>query len=77
VPNRRAGALPQPPASRAGSPTPIGWAFPGIEAVALRLDQQEPAAWTLIAVAMALGTTWFVAAFIGWTPSCAKQPQGR
>jgi hypothetical protein len=40
-----------------------------------RLDQQELAGWTLIAAALALGTTWFIAAFIGWTPSCAKQPQ--
>jgi hypothetical protein len=42
-----------------------------------RLDQQELAGWTLIAVAVALGTTWFVAAFVGWTPSCAKQSPGR
>jgi cytochrome c oxidase assembly factor CtaG len=42
-----------------------------------RLDQQELAGWTLIAVAAALGITWFVAAFIGWTPSCAKQPLRR
>lgn len=39
-----------------------------------RLDQQELAGWTLIAVAVALGITWFVAAFIGWTPSCGKRP---
>lgn len=39
-----------------------------------RLDQQELAGWTLIAVAVALGITWFIAAFIGWTPSCTKQP---
>lgn len=38
-----------------------------------RLDQQELAGWTLIAVAVALGMAWFVAAFVGWTPSCAKQ----
>lgn len=42
-----------------------------------RLDQQELAGWTLIAIALALGTTWFVAAFIGWTPSCVKQPPSR
>jgi hypothetical protein len=42
-----------------------------------RLDQQDLAGWTLIAVALALGTTWFVAAFIGWTPSCAKRPPSR
>jgi hypothetical protein len=42
-----------------------------------RLDQQELAGWTLIAVALALGTTWFVAAFIGWTPSCAKKCPSR
>lgn len=39
-----------------------------------RLDQQEFAGWTLIAVAVALGMTWSFAAFVGWTPSCAKQP---
>lgn len=42
-----------------------------------RIDQQEFAGWTLIAVAVALGITWFIAAFIGWTPSCAKQPSRR
>lgn len=42
-----------------------------------RFDQQELAGCTLIAVALALGTTWFVAAFVGWTPSCAKQPPSR
>jgi hypothetical protein len=42
-----------------------------------RLDQQELAGWTLIAVAVALGLTWFIAAFIGWTPSCTTQPSGR
>ena len=40
-----------------------------------RLDQQQLAGWTLIAIAVALGITWFIAAFIGWTPSCAKHPQ--
>lgn len=39
-----------------------------------RLDQQELAGWTLIAIAVALGMTWFIAAFIGWTPSCAISP---
>jgi hypothetical protein len=39
-----------------------------------RLDQQEFAGWTLIAVAVALGMTWSFAAFVGWTPGCAKQP---
>jgi hypothetical protein len=38
-----------------------------------RLDQQELAGWTLIVIALALGMTWFVAAFVGWTPSCATQ----
>lgn len=33
-----------------------------------RLDQQNLAGWTLIAVAVALGLTWFVAAFVGWLP---------
>jgi hypothetical protein len=42
-----------------------------------RLDQQELAGWTLIAVAVALGMTWFFAAFVGWTPSCAKPPPSR
>ncbi len=42
-----------------------------------RLDQQELAGWTLIAVAVALGMTWFFAAFVGWTPSCAKQSPRR
>jgi hypothetical protein len=37
-----------------------------------RLDQQELAGWTLIAVAVALGVTWFIAAFIGWTPSATR-----
>ena len=39
-----------------------------------RMDQQELAGWSLIAVAVALGMTWSFAAFVGWTPSCAKQP---
>jgi hypothetical protein len=42
-----------------------------------RLDQQELAGWTLIAVAVALGLTWFIAALIGWTPSCAERPLKR
>ncbi len=42
-----------------------------------RLDQQELAGWTLIAVAVALGMTWFLAAFVGWTPSCTKRPPSR
>ena len=37
-----------------------------------RLDQQNLAGWTLIAIAVALGLTWFFAAFVGWTPSCGK-----
>jgi hypothetical protein len=41
-----------------------------------RLDQQQLAGWTLIAVAVALGLTWFVAAFVGWTPGCAKSITG-
>lgn len=36
------------------------------------LDQQESAGWTLIAIAVALGISWFVAAFIGWTPASAQ-----
>jgi hypothetical protein len=42
-----------------------------------RLDQQELAGWILIAAAVALGITWFIAAFIGWTPSCAAPPSRR
>jgi hypothetical protein len=42
-----------------------------------RLDQQQLAGWVLIAVAVALGMTWFFAAFVGWTPSCAKQSPSR
>jgi hypothetical protein len=42
-----------------------------------RIDQQELAGWTLIAVAIALGLTWFIAAFVGWTPSSAKQSSTR
>jgi hypothetical protein len=42
-----------------------------------RMDQQELAGWTLIAVAVAVGIAWFVAAFVGWTPSCAKQLEAR
>ncbi len=43
-----------------------------------RLDQQELAGWTLIAIALALGATWFVAAFVGWTPAAGKpDPAGR
>lgn len=38
-----------------------------------RLDQQQMAGWTLIAIATALGLTWFVAAFVGWTPACAAR----
>ncbi len=40
-----------------------------------RLDQQELAGRLLIAVAIALGVAWFVAAFVGWTPSCMSQPR--
>jgi hypothetical protein len=36
-----------------------------------RLDQQATAGWALIAVAVALGFTWFVAAFVGWSASQA------
>jgi hypothetical protein len=42
-----------------------------------RLDQQQLAGWTLIAIAVALGMTWFVAAFVGWTPSAAGQTATR
>lgn len=42
-----------------------------------RLDQQQLAGWTLIAIATALGLTWFVAAFVGWTPACATYAQDR
>jgi len=42
-----------------------------------RLDQQELAGWTLIAIATALGLTWFIAAFVGWTPACAAHGLSR
>jgi hypothetical protein len=38
-----------------------------------RLDQQAVAGWTLILVAVALGTLWFIAALIGWPPYERKQ----
>lgn len=38
-----------------------------------RLDQQAVAGWTLILVAVALGTLWFIVAFIGWPPYERKQ----
>lgn len=38
-----------------------------------RLDQQEVAGWTLIAIAVALAMTSFVAVFIDWTPASAKR----
>ena len=31
-----------------------------------RLDQQTVAGWTLIALAVVLGTLWFIVAFVGW-----------
>jgi hypothetical protein len=31
-----------------------------------RLDQQAAAGWTLIIIAVALGISWFIVAFIGW-----------
>jgi hypothetical protein len=37
-----------------------------------RLDQQASAGWALIAVAVALGLLWFLAAFVGWPASHAK-----
>jgi hypothetical protein len=37
-----------------------------------RLDQQAAAGWTLIGIAILLGTSWFIAAFIGW-PRYARQ----
>ncbi|MGB6536532.1 MAG: hypothetical protein WBF58_11290 [Xanthobacteraceae bacterium] len=42
-----------------------------------RLDQQQSAGWTLIAIALALGLTWFVAAFVGWTPSATSRSARR
>lgn len=42
-----------------------------------RLDQQQLAGWTLIAIAIALGLTWFVAAFVGWTPAGAAASRDR
>jgi hypothetical protein len=37
-----------------------------------RLDQQAAAGWTLILIAVALATLWFIAAFIGWCPRGKK-----
>lgn len=34
-----------------------------------RLDQQASAGWTLIAVAVALGTAWFIVVFVGCEPT--------
>ena len=34
-----------------------------------RFDQQASAGWTLIAVAVALGTAWFIVAFVGCEPA--------
>ena len=48
-------------------------AAPNRLCVYYRLDQQEVAGWTLIAIAVALGTTWFIAAFIGWTPAATTR----
>jgi hypothetical protein len=31
-----------------------------------RLDQQAVAGWTLIVLAVVLGTLWFIVAFVGW-----------
>jgi hypothetical protein len=39
-----------------------------------RLDQQTSAGWALICIALALGTLWFIAAFIGWTPHPERRP---
>lgn len=40
-----------------------------------RFDQQASAGWTLIGIAILLGTLWFVAAFIGWPPRNAQKAQ--
>ncbi len=43
-----------------------------------RLDQQATAGWTLIVIAVALGTLWFIAAFVGWPPQhAAARPPSR
>jgi hypothetical protein len=34
-----------------------------------RLDQQAVAGWSLIIIAIVLGALWFIAAFVGVTPS--------
>lgn len=37
-----------------------------------RLDQQTEAGWWLVAIAVTLGLSWFVAALVGWPrPACA------
>lgn len=40
-----------------------------------RLDQQAVAGWTLILVALVLGTLSFIAAFVGWPRRPAHRPQ--
>ena len=40
-----------------------------------RFDQQASAGWTLIGIAILLGTLWFVAAFIGWPSRNAQRAQ--
>jgi hypothetical protein len=42
-----------------------------------RLDQQANAGWALIAVAVALGITWFVAVFVGWPQPQRDAPPSR
>lgn len=37
-----------------------------------RFDQQASAGWTLIGIAILLGTLWFLAAFIGWPLNAHK-----
>ncbi len=40
-----------------------------------RLDQQAVAGWALIAVAVALGATWFVVVFVGWPAADGEAAQ--
>ena len=39
-----------------------------------RLDQQAAAGWTLIGLAVVLGTLWFIVAFVGWPARALRRP---
>jgi hypothetical protein len=40
-----------------------------------RIDQQATAGWTLIAIAVALGLTWFTLVFVGWETAHEARPR--